>query len=153
MTKHDFTVRAISGDELHHLLELYAHLHSVDEPLPPPAEVAKLWHDILANPLLHYFGVEFDGRIVSACMLCIVPNLTHSARPFGVIENVVTHSDYRRMGFARVLLHHALQFAWQANCHKVMLLSSVARKEAHSLYESVGFSRHAKIGYVATPQR
>ena len=127
------------------------HIHSVDEPLPPPAEVQELWRDILANPLFHYFGVEFDGRIVSACMLCTIPNLTRGARPFGVIENVVTHSDYRRRGFAKALLQHTLEFAWQANCHKVMLLSGVARKEAHSLYESVGFSKHAKIGYVATP--
>jgi GNAT superfamily N-acetyltransferase len=149
----DFIIRHIAKDELDDLLDLYTHhLFSVpDQPLPPRAEVEQLWDNMLNNPLLHCFVVEFQGKLVGSCVLTIIPNLTRGARPYGLIENVVTHSDFRRKGFAKALLKHALDFAWEANCYKAMLLSGVHRGAAHSLYESVGFSKDEKIGYIAKP--
>lgn len=147
----DIIVRHIREEELDELLSLYAHLHLKDDPFPPMPDLVVLWHDITLNPLLHYFVTEYKGEIVASCCLVIVPNLTHGARPFGLIENVVTHSDYRRKGCATALLKHALDFAWTADCHKVMLLSGVDRTEAHSVYEGLGFNRYSKIGYEAKP--
>ena len=139
-------------NELNDLLELYKHLHADDLPLPSSAELERLWHDIINNPVFHYFVVEFEGKIVSSCTLSIIPNLTRGARPYGVIENVVTHLDYRRRGFGKAILKYALDFAWKSNCYKVMLLSGVYRNKAHGLYESVGFNKDAKVGYVAKPE-
>jgi GNAT superfamily N-acetyltransferase len=146
------TVRAIKEGELNELIALYTHLHTDDLPLPSRSELGKLWHDIFVNPLLHYFVVEYDGSIVSSCTLSIIPNLTRGARPYGVIENVVTHPDLRNKGFAKAALKYALDFAWRSNYYKVMLLSSVYRNGAQGLYESVGFNKDAKVGYVAKPE-
>lgn len=87
--------------------------------------------------------------MIASCVLVVVPNLTRNARPYALIENVVTHADYRRQGIGKRLLHHVLQFAWSQNCYKVMLLSSINREEAHQFYERVGFSRDRKVGFVA----
>ena len=148
----DFTIRHISKDELDDLLALHTHLFSVpDQPLPSRTEVERLWDDMMNSPLLHYFVVEFQGRVVSSCTLAIIPNLTRGARPYGLIENVVTHTDFRGKGIAKALLKHALDFAWEAKCYKVMLLSGAHRQAAHKLYESVGFNKDEKVGYIAKP--
>ena len=148
-----FIVRQISKDELDDLLELYTHhlFSTSDAPLPPRTEVQSLWDNIFDNQMLHYFVVEYEGRGVSTCTLTIIPNLTRGARPYGLIENVVTHKDFRGRGLGKALLRYTLNFAWQKNCYKVMLLSGSRRQAAHRLYESVGFSKDEKIGYIAKP--
>ena len=37
---------------------------------------------------------------------------------------------------------------WEAGCYKVMLLSGVARAEAHAFYVRNGVDRHAQQGFV-----
>jgi GNAT superfamily N-acetyltransferase len=151
----NFVVRPIEKNQLDDLLDLYAHhlFSAPDAPLPPRGQLEKLWNKIFNNPMLHYFGVEVDGKIVATCTIAIIPNLTRGARPYGLIENVVTHADFRGRGLAKALLKHTLNFAWTANCYKVMLLSGTYRQAAHSLYESVGFSKDEKIGYIAKPPK
>ncbi|KKM93232.1 hypothetical protein LCGC14_1210490, partial [marine sediment metagenome] len=78
------------------LLELYTHLHRKDAPLPEKSKLESIWEEITANPLLHYFVVEHNNKIVSSCSLSVIPNLTRGGRPYGLIENVVTHTEYRR---------------------------------------------------------
>jgi GNAT superfamily N-acetyltransferase len=151
----NFIVRPIDKSELDDLLNLYAHhlFSTPDAPLPPRGQLEKLWNEIFDNPMLHYFVVEVEGKTVATCTITIIPNLTRGARPYGLIENVVTHADYRGRGLAKTLLKHTLNFAWTANCYKVMLLSGTYRQAAHGLYESVGFSKDEKIGYIATPPK
>jgi len=110
-----------------------------------------VWHQLLSDPKITYWVVELKGKLVASCILVIVPNLTRNARPYALIENVVTHTDYRRQGIGKRLLQHFLQFAWSQDCYKVMLLSGADRKEAHQFYEQVGFSRDRKVRFLATP--
>ena len=151
----DFIVRPIEKNELDDLLDLYAHylFATPDAPLPPRDQVEKLWDKIVDDPMLNYFVVEVGGKIVATCTITIIPNLTRGARPYGLIENVVTHPDYRGRGLAKALFNHTLNFAWTENCYKVMLLSGTYRQAAHGLYESVGFSKDEKIGYIAKPPK
>jgi ribosomal protein S18 acetylase RimI-like enzyme len=142
-------LRRAAASDLDSLLALYAHLHEQDDPLPPQPQLEAVWGDIMADPKLHYFVAEIEGLLVSSCNLSIVPNLTRGARPFGVIENVVTHADFRQRGLARAVMEAALEAAWEAGCYKVVLLSSAHRSGAHALYKKLGFDRHSKIGFVA----
>jgi GNAT superfamily N-acetyltransferase len=155
MMDQDFIVRHIEKNELDDLLDLYAHhlFPTPDAPLPPRDQLEKMWDEITRNPMLHYFVVEVDNKIVATCTISIIPNLTRSARPYGVIENVVTHADYRGRGLAKSLFQHTLNFAWMENCYKVMLLSGKDRQAAHGLYEGVGFSKDQKVGYIAKPPK
>ncbi len=73
-----------------------------------------------------------------------VPNLTREARPFAVIENVVTHSAHRNRGFGRAILRAAVAAAKNAGCYKVHLATGSKRESTLRFYEGAGFTRDAK---------
>ncbi|MEM7342850.1 MAG: GNAT family N-acetyltransferase [Chloroflexota bacterium] len=146
------TVRQIRADEFPQLITLYQHLHPDDAPLPEADTLSVLWADILANPLLHYLVIELDQQLVSSCTLAITPNLTRGARPYGLIENVVTHQAYRQRGLGQAVLHKALEIAWQADCYKVMLMTGSKEPGTLRFYEKAGFNREEKTGFIAKPR-
>ena len=54
-----------------------------------------------------FFVLEVDGKIVSSCVCVIILNLTRNIRPYAFVENVVTHGDYRKKGYATECLNFA----------------------------------------------
>lgn len=144
-------IRPIQAGELHELLALYAHLHDKDEPLPESPVIDAVWRELMQSTRDTYFGVYVDNKLVSSCAIAVIPNLTRGCRSYGVIENVVTHTSHRRMGYGKALLAHALKFAWSANCYKVMLLTGRTDAATLQFYDSAGFDRHAKQAFIAKP--
>ncbi|MDQ2798148.1 MAG: GNAT family N-acetyltransferase [Armatimonadota bacterium] len=137
--------------DLPQLLALYRYLHPHDPELTLDEELLRHWETILRDPALHYVVARSEGSLVSTCALTVIPNLTRGARPYGVIENVVTHPDYRRRGIGTQVLQHALGLAWEANCYKAMLLTGSKQEATLSFYEHAGFVRGEKTGFVAKP--
>ncbi|TMV43256.1 GNAT family N-acetyltransferase [Paenibacillus mesophilus] len=146
----EIAIRKIMKHELPQLLELYKHLNK-DDPELTLENVQTLWEEIYYNKRTHYIVADNDGQLVASCVLTIVPNLTRGARPYGLIENVVTHSDFRRRGLGTKILGAALRTAWEQNCYKVMLLTGSKKEETLSFYEKAGFKRDIKTGFIATP--
>jgi GNAT superfamily N-acetyltransferase len=145
-------IRRASQDDIEHLMDLYRFHLSSDNVCTVGEDILRShWQAILANTMLYYFVADAGGKVVSTCNLTVVPNLTHNLKPYGLIENVVTHSDYRRLGLGRQVIEVALTTAWCEDCYKVMLLSGSSRLDAHRFYESVGFHGDKKKGYVAYP--
>lgn len=147
----DVHIRKVKEEDLESLLNLYQHLHATDAPLPEGSALQQVWNEIVNDPKVHCLVADLKGELVATCVLTIIPNLTRGARPYGLIENVVTHATYRRKGIATQLLHHALQVAWDKNCYKVMLLTGSKREEVHQFYEQAGFVKGDKTGFVAKP--
>lgn len=145
--------RELKGKDLDELLSLYLHMHAEDDPLPERKVVEEVWHKIQENSHFKYFGIFVNQKLISSCTLSIIPNLTRSCRPYGVIENVVTHCNYRRRGYASSILKHALSYAWEKDCYKVMLMTGRMTEQVFRLYESVGFDRCAKQAFLAKPQK
>lgn len=144
-------IRELQSHDLQPLLGLYAHLHEHDEPPPSAAIAEAVWFETIENPRIKYFGGFESGSLVSSCALTVIPNLTRGCRPYGVIENVVTHAAHRSRGWGKAILAQALAAAWQQDCYKVMLLTG--RKDTATLrfYEQAGFDRHDKQAFVAKP--
>lgn len=142
-------VRALKNEDLDALLALYTHLFDTDAPLPERDKVVEVWTRMIGNPMLRCLGLELDRQLVSSCTLTITPNLTRGARPYGQIENVVTHASFRRRGLGGALIRHALAMAWEHDCYKVMLMTG--RSDAHHFYEQCGFRKDVKTGFVAYP--
>jgi GNAT superfamily N-acetyltransferase len=147
----DVQIRLIRPDELSQLLALYRHLHPEDPELVAGPELDQLWRTICADPKLHYFVAKAGGLLVSTCTLSIIPNLTRGAKPYGLIENVVTHPDYRSRGISSAVLHEALETAWDAGCYKVMLLTGRKDEATLQFYKQAGFQRGIKTGLIAVP--
>lgn len=153
MTDHQMPVtlgEAVSSD-LPELLALYRYLHPDDPELAPNETLQRHWEAIMGNPSLHYAVARSEDSLVSTCALTIIPNLTRGTRPYGVIENVVTHPDFRRRGIGTQVLQYALGLAWQSDCYKVMLLTGSKQESTLRFYEYAGFVRGEKTGFVAKP--
>ncbi|MET0281786.1 MAG: GNAT family N-acetyltransferase [Steroidobacteraceae bacterium] len=144
------TLRNARMDDLPGILALYRELRPGDPVLATSSAQAALAR-LLATPGMHLIVCEAGGVLASTCLLAIIPNLASGARPFAVIEHVVTLQSHRRRGHGRRVLEHALGVAWSLDCCKVMLLSGQQRPEAHRLYESAGFMGDVERGFVAKP--
>lgn len=141
-------VRLIKEDELPQLLALYRHLNPDDPELAVDQTLTAHWRAILADPNQFYIGVEEDGRLAASCVLIVIANLTRSARPYGLIENVVTHPDYRRRGLGKAVLQKAVEIARERNCYKVMLMTGRKEEGTLKFYEEAGFAGGVKTAFI-----
>ena len=139
----DVIVRSAGLADLPGMLALYRHLNPGD-PVADRAKAETAWADLIGSALTTVFVAEAGEELVSSCTLVIVPNLTRGVRPYGLIENVVTHADHRRAGLGRAVLAAALEAAWVADCYKVMLATGSRREETLRFYEGAGFARGGK---------
>lgn len=121
-------------------------LNGDDPEIPVDDKIKALWNEILADPEQHYLVAEVDGKLVSSCVLVVIKNLTRNASPYALIENVVTHPDYRNRGIGTRLLKRAQKTAKERGCYKVMLLTG--RMEAISFYQKAGFDGGSKTGFI-----
>lgn len=142
------TVRTVRRGELEELLELYGMLQPADPELERTRDLGALWAEMLADDSLSILVVDHDGRLVATCVLSVTKNLTRNARPFAVLENVVTHEVYRGRGYGKRVVQAAIDRAAERGCYKVMLLSGAERDWKLEFYEECGFDRHDKTGFV-----
>jgi GNAT superfamily N-acetyltransferase len=141
-------VRTILYEELHKLLSLYKHLHSDDPDVKEYETLNQLWDEIYNDPNLHYIVADNDGELVASCTIAIVKNLTRGLRPYGLIENAVTHKDFRKMGYGTEVLHKAVEIAKECNCYKVMLMTGSKSEDTLRFYEKAGFVKGIKTGFI-----
>lgn len=141
-------MRLARYEELKEILKLYRQLQPNDPEVSNNSELKEIWDSIYKDPNLYYIVAEVEGKIVSSCNIAIIKNLTRNLRPYGLIENVVTDLNYRKRGYATKTLNLALDIAKKNNCYKVMLLTGSKREETLRFYETVGFERNVKTGFV-----
>lgn len=109
---------------------------------------------VLSHPGTQVFGAELNARIVAIATLHVLPNMTFAARPYALIENVVSANDFRGRGGGRAVMEHAIDAAWNAGCYKIMLLTG-RTYGARGFYERLGFTAEEKWGMTLrrAPQR
>ena len=118
---------------------------------PPERQNRDAWDaqlsQLLADENYHILVGEAEGAVIASVTLIIIPNLTHGLRPYALIENVVTHADFRGRGCASELMHYAAELAKQANCYKIMLLTGSKEESTLRFYEHCGYNRQTKTGF------
>ena len=139
--------REAGKEDLDALLKLYLFLHEDNIP-ELNAHLEKTWDQIIEDPNHHMIVNEVNGQIVSSCVCVIIPNLTRNVRPYAFIENVVTHADYRRRGYAGECLDHAKKIARKENCYKMMLLTGSKSPETLHFYEKAGYNSSDKTAFI-----
>lgn len=143
-------IRVATGQDLAAVLALYHELRPQD-PLLTESQAEQTWQQMCADPHCHVVVAEVEGQLAASCTLTLNIGLTNGARPFGMIEHVITASAFRRRGLSQQVLGFAIELAWQLNCYKVMLLSGEQLHGAHRLYESVGMQSGIERGFVIKP--
>lgn len=116
----------------------------------PPKEEQNMdkWRDLIGklekDERQFLLVAEEEGRVVSSVQVAIIEGLTHNVRPFAVIENVVTHVDYRNRGFASALLEEATRIAKRFHCYKIFLETGSNKESTLRFYRNNGFEIDAK---------
>ncbi len=140
-------VREIRGTDLQPLLKLYTQLH--DNSMPTmSSSLSDIWCDILDDKFHHIIVAVEEEKIVSSCVLIVVPNLTHAQRPYAFIENVITDEQHRKRGFASACLEYAKQIAKLSNCYKIMLMTGSKKESTLNFYKRAGYNAEDKTAFI-----
>lgn len=140
-------IREANKNDLNALLELYLYLH--EDSIPNQDEhLENTWKQIMEDKNHHLIVNEVNGKIVSSCVCVIIPNLTRNVRPYAFVENVVTHADYRKKGYASECLDYARTIAKNENCYKMMLLTGSKKAETLRFYENAGYNSSDKTAFI-----
>ena len=116
----------------------------------PPKEEQDMtkWTNLLEkfakDDNMYLLVLEENGIVVSSVQMAIIESLTHNVRPFAVIENVVTHFEYRNHGYASALLEKATEIAKQKGCYKISLETGSNKESTLNFYRKNGFEIDAK---------
>jgi N-acetylglutamate synthase-like GNAT family acetyltransferase len=132
------SIRKATKQDVPRILELYEELTG-EKRKDPSDTTNQVFNEIISLPNQEFLVAEKDSFVVGTVFLQITPNLSHDARPWAVLENLVVDGRYRRQGVGRLLVEYALTRAREAGCYKLQLLSSNTRHEAHQFYRAVGF--------------
>jgi N-acetylglutamate synthase-like GNAT family acetyltransferase len=135
--------RIAQADDFHAVQKL---LHQLNPDGDALSATLAQWSTILNHPGTSVWLAD-NGEPIACMTLHILPNLTYSAAPYAVIENVVTREDYRGQGIGRELMLHVLEHADRSACYKVMLLTG-GERGAKGFYRACGFSETLKTGMV-----
>ncbi|HEX3814372.1 MAG TPA: GNAT family N-acetyltransferase [Mycobacteriales bacterium] len=142
--------RAARSDDFGDVIRLYRQLQP-DDPILEDGSDTATFEQILSTPGLQLFVLELDGVVVATTYLNVIPNITRSASPYAVIENVVVDESLRGRGLGKDIMAGTLRVAWAAGCYKAMLMTGSRNPATHSYYRACGFSPDAKTAYLARP--
>lgn len=147
MSKPAALLREATQEDLAQILHLYLYLH--EKTIPEDSQQLRdTWESIINDKNHHLIVCERDGKIVASCVCVIIPNLTRNAWPYAFIENVVTHADYRKRGYATECLNYAKHIAEQNNCYKMMLLTGSKEESTLHFYRKAGYNSTDKIAFI-----
>jgi GNAT superfamily N-acetyltransferase len=138
-------IRPADHDDLGAVLDLYRHLDARDI-RPTPRQAAESFARFLLYPGSAIFLGTVDGLPACSCTLVVIPNLTRGGRPYGLIENVVTHAEFRQRGYGKAILDAATEAAWREDCYKVMLMTGSKTPATLAFYAAAGFEQ-SKTGF------
>ncbi len=139
-------VRHARAADLDALLSLYEELADSSITAAPSDRGSSepLLAQILVDPARHLIVATVDGRVLGTADLLVVPNLTHHAKPWAIVENVIVGEAVRRTGVGKALMEHLIELARAAGCYKLQLLSGKQRREAHEFYRRLGLDAVAE---------
>lgn len=141
-------VREAAPDDFAAFMKLYRQLQPADPVLTNGADRAA-FDQILAHDHLTLFVLERDGAVVATTYLNVMPNISRSASPYAVIENVVVDDTMRNQGLGQHIMRATVEAAWAAGCYKVMLQTGSKRESTHAFYRACGLQPDVKTAYVA----
>ncbi len=139
-------IRKATKDDHDDVLVLMQYLQPNDLEVSRSLSQAR-FTEILNSDYFIITVAEKNSNVVGSCYINIIPNLTRNVAPYCLIENVVTHPDYRRQGVGKALINHALNHARGRNCYKAMLLTG-RDKKVQEFYSACGMKSGSKTAFI-----
>lgn len=140
-------VREANRNDLNEILQLYLYLH--EDSIPGNTEhLRNTWNDIIEDSNHYLIVCEVDGKLMASCVCVIISNLTRNVRPYAFVENVVTHEEFRKKGYATACLDFAKQIAEENNCYKMMLLTGSKEESTLNFYRNAGYNSSDKTAFI-----
>jgi len=143
-------IRSAKADDFHGINNLMLEFNEKDTDQNIAAR-RKVFQSIVEDNSNYIIVGVLEEKIVTTCYLNIIPNITWGPAPYALIENVVTSMQFRRNGYGRECVRHAIEIAFSEGCFKVMLSSSQRNDKTREFYGSVGLQQ-SKDGYVIYKQ-
>lgn len=140
-------IREAAQSDLDEILQLYLFLHETSVP-EETEHLKETWNHIVNDPNHHLIICEVNGKIVAFCVCVVIPNLTRNVRPYAFVENVVTHGEYRKKGYATACLNYARQIAEENHCYKMMLLTGSKEESTLNFYRNAGYNSSDKTAFI-----
>lgn len=133
-------IRELNEEEIDVYLELLKELDQ--DAILSLSQAKQLLANINSYPFYKIFVVDYNGQLAGTFTLIICDNLGHGGLKLAIVENVVVHPNFMRMGIGKYMMEEAAKVAKENNCYKLMLSSNEKRTDAHAFYDSLGFERH-----------
>ena len=142
------TIRLATEEDIPCILELYRELAITTSRVelsrsPSLDDYRRVFDEIRSAPGHELLVAEYRGQVVGTMVLLIVPNLSHSACPWALVENLIIEHRHRNRGFGKMLMDYAIARAREAGCYRIVLSSDKRRRNAHRFYRSLGFEPSA----------
>ena len=103
-------IRQAKKEDLKYLIELLSQLTTVGNP-----------NNINDSIYDNIYVAYINDKIVGTVTLLIEDKIIHDGSKVGHIEDVVVHSDYRRLNIGKLLINHCVNIAKEKGCYKVIL--------------------------------
>jgi len=145
----EFKIKEATRVDLPELMMLYVHLH--DSPLTSIDKyIESVWSRIEKNENHHVLVGFSDEKMVSSCNIIVIENIAghHHQRPYALIENVITHPDFRKRGYASLILSAAKDIAIKSNCYKIMLMTGSKHESTLNFYRRAGYNSNDKTAFI-----
>ncbi|MEC5386021.1 GNAT family N-acetyltransferase [Uliginosibacterium sp. H3] len=138
------SVRLAEPGDAGRIAELYAQLVNDPAVVVLPERITELARDRNTRLLV----CEQLGNVCGTALLSFCADAMFGRQPFAVVENVVVGTHLRGQGIGSALMRHIELLCLEADCSKIMLLSSAHREDAHRFFERAGFASTSKRGFV-----
>lgn len=140
-------IREAQREDLQDFLELLTFLH--DNSIPDnETRIENIWTKIINNRDHHLLFGHIGNKLVSSCVIVVIDNLTREQKPYAVIENVVTHPEYRNRGYASAILSVAKDIAIKDGCYKIMLMTDSKQESTLNFYRRAGYNSDDKTAFI-----
>lgn len=133
-------LREAQATDLLELLHLFSEMYG-KEVEQTDEKTIQIWNRMITDPFYHIIVAEDEGKIVSTCSCIIIQSLTYEHRPYAVVDNIVTRSEYRAQGLATACLQEAHRIAESAGCFRMMLATASKLESTYRFYEKLGYDR------------
>ncbi len=133
-------LREAQVTDLYDLLHLFSVMYG-KEVEQTDEKTIKIWNRMITDPFYHIIVAEEDGKIVSTCSCIIIQSLTYEHRPYAIVDNIVTRSEYRAQGLATACLQEAKRIAEDEGCFRMMLATTSKLESTHRFYEKLGYDK------------